>query len=89
MYAAMATGSRVSRLRRFASHQFRKRPMAWAYACRVLRLRMLAVKNSMNRRLACSSAATMIVGSRIAPVAKISRLSARTMFDSKFPTSRC
>src|SRR6266851_2802740 len=52
-----------SRPRWWSSHQSKNRFTARAYAIRVLRLRMVAVKNSMKRRLARSPWARMIAGS--------------------------
>jgi hypothetical protein len=56
-------GSRSSRPKRWSSHQSKDRYTARAYAIRVLRLRMVAVKNSMKPRLARSPGARIIVGS--------------------------
>ena len=52
---------------RRSSHQSNNCFTARAYAMRVLRLRMMAVKNSMKRRLARSPLARIITGSISSP----------------------
>src|SRR6185312_16288165 len=67
IYAAIATGvSEVNSSCR-VSHQLQNCPTACAYAVRVFRLRIVAVKNSTNRRTASSPARTIRLGNGPTP----------------------
>src|ERR1019366_10102707 len=80
MYAAITTGLILSRSEMpRASHQRKNCATAWAYAARVLRLRIFAVKNSTKRQAAPSPARAIAVGKFSRPARFMSRDGMGTM----------
>ena len=73
MYADTTMGSSVSSVNRRCSAQSKNMPMSYAYASRVFSLRIVATKNSMNRRDARSPASVIMRGSRPKPSREICR----------------